>query len=31
MSVGTNRHYKLDEILARHFFQSGQEAGRQMS
>ncbi|MFB6259381.1 MAG: HipA domain-containing protein, partial [Thiohalorhabdaceae bacterium] len=27
MSVGRNRHYKLDEILPRHFFQTGQEAG----
>lgn len=27
MSVGTSRHYKFEEILARHFVQTGKEAG----
>lgn len=27
MSVGTNRHYRMDEILGRHFVQSGEAAG----
>jgi serine/threonine-protein kinase HipA len=27
MSVGDNRHYRIDEILPRHFFQTGEKAG----
>jgi serine/threonine-protein kinase HipA len=27
MSVGTNRHYRIDGILRRHFEQTGAEAG----
>lgn len=27
MSVGTNRHYKMDEIQPRHFIQTGERAG----
>jgi serine/threonine-protein kinase HipA len=27
ISVGTNRHYRVDEILGRHFIQSGKMAG----
>jgi serine/threonine-protein kinase HipA len=27
MSVGARRHYKVHEVLGRHFVQSGQEAG----
>lgn len=27
MSIGTNRHYRIDEIQARHFFQTGDAAG----
>jgi len=27
MSVGTNRHYRMEEILGRHFVQSGEAAG----
>ncbi len=27
MSVGRNRHYKFDEIVGRHFIQTGQQAG----
>lgn len=27
MSVGTNRHYRVDEILGRHFVQTGEAAG----
>lgn len=27
MSIGTNRHYRLDEIQLRHFFQTGDAAG----
>ena len=27
MSVGTNRHYRMDEILGRHFLESGARAG----
>jgi serine/threonine-protein kinase HipA len=27
MSIGTNHHYRIDEIQARHFFQTGDAAG----
>jgi serine/threonine-protein kinase HipA len=27
MSVGTSRHYRMDEVLGRHFVQSGEAAG----
>jgi len=27
MSVGDNRHYRIDEIAARHFFQTADRAG----
>jgi serine/threonine-protein kinase HipA len=27
MSIGTNRHYRIDEIQTRHFFQTGDAAG----
>ena len=27
MSIGANRHYRIDEIQARHFFQTGDAAG----
>ena len=27
MSVGTNRHYRIDQIHARHFLQTAQDAG----
>lgn len=31
MSVGTNRHYRMEEILGRHFVQSGEAAGLPMA
>jgi len=27
MSVGTKRHYRIGDILGRHFIQAGEEAG----
>jgi serine/threonine-protein kinase HipA len=27
MSVGDNRHYRIDEILPRHFYQTSEQAG----